>query len=476
MKMGSLRGRFILSHILPLLLVTPFMGIALIYLLESQLILPNIATHLQRQANLIIEFTGNNPTLWHDPAQAQATVARFQPILSARLALLQADGTLLASGDPADAGAIGRRIQEIDLASAQTGESRVTTHYSTDLQADVADVLIPVVTDGRMVGMVRLSQPFSSTVQERFQRVRTFVIWVLAPGLLLGIGAALLLAGLLQRPLQAVTQGIGQMASRPTAAGDESSLVLLPEQGPDELRLLVRSFNQLRSNLHQVETERRQLLGNLLHELGRPLGALRSAIDALLNGATEDPRLRHSLLHGIDGEIQRLQRILNDLTLLYQEDIERQTLNRRPVRLHDWLILTLVHWRHHAEQKGIQWQEEVPANLPILSIDPDRLGQVLGNLLSNAVKFTPPGGAITVAVAAATDEVRLSIKDSGPGIPHHEQIHIFEPFYRGATRPARGMGIGLTIARDLAEAHNGDITVESSPGEGAIFTIHLPVG
>jgi signal transduction histidine kinase len=474
--MNSLRGRFILSHILPLLLVTPLMGIALIYLLESQLILPNIATHLQRQASMLVEFTGDHPNLWRDPAQAQAMVARFQPRLSAHLALLQADGTLLASGDPADAGVIGQRIQEIDLAPAQTGEIHMTTHYSTDLRADVADVLMPVVTDGQMVGMVRLSQPFSSTVQERFQRVRTFVIWVLAPGLLLGIGAALLLAGLLERPLQAVTQGIGQMTSRRTAVGDEPPLALLPEQGPDELRLLVRSFNQLRSNLHQVETERRRLLSNLLHELGRPLGALRSAVDALLNGATEAPRLRHSLLHGIDGEIQRLQRILNDLTLLYQENIEGQTVERQPVPLRDWLILTLAHWRHHAEQKGIQWQEEVPANLPILSIDPDRLGQALGNLLSNAVKFTPPGGAITVAVAATADEVRLSIKDSGPGIPHHEQIHIFEPFYHGATHPSRGMGIGLTIARDLAEAHDGDITVESSPGEGATFTIHLPVG
>ncbi|HMN62877.1 MAG TPA: ATP-binding protein, partial [Anaerolinea sp.] len=116
--------------------------------------------------------------------------------------------------------------------------------------------------------------------------------------------------------------------------------------------------------------------------------------------------------------------------------------------------------------------------LPVIQADPIRLGQAVGNLLSNAIKFTPAGGKVTVTSGAGGQEVWLRVTDSGPGIPADEQEKIFTPFFRGGQgkRFTEGMGLGLSIARDLVQAHGGRLELVSAPGEGSQFTIYLPKG
>jgi signal transduction histidine kinase len=123
------------------------------------------------------------------------------------------------------------------------------------------------------------------------------------------------------------------------------------------------------------------------------------------------------------------------------------------------------------------WQSNIPAEMPVISADPDRLAQAVGNLVSNAIKYTPPQGSITVSAGSQAGEVWLRVTDTGPGIAAEEQARIFAPFYRGpvAGRFPQGMGLGLSIARDLVTAHDGRLTVESAPGSGSQFTIWLPV-
>jgi signal transduction histidine kinase len=134
-------------------------------------------------------------------------------------------------------------------------------------------------------------------------------------------------------------------------------------------------------------------------------------------------------------------------------------------------------WREAALDKGLGWQASIPKDLSTLEIDPDRLAQVVGNLLSNAVKYTPSGGTVTVTAGTAVDEgVWIRVSDSGPGIDPEEQERIFEPFHRSqrGRRFPQGMGLGLTIARDLVVAHGGRLEVESEPGQGSHFTVRLP--
>jgi signal transduction histidine kinase len=137
----------------------------------------------------------------------------------------------------------------------------------------------------------------------------------------------------------------------------------------------------------------------------------------------------------------------------------------------------LIPWKAAAEEKQIQWQEEIPEALPSLSIDSVRMAQVVGNLLSNAIKYTLAGGAIKVMASADDTSFWFKVSDTGAGVLAEEREKIFLPFYRGDTgrRIKQGMGLGLTIARDLITAHGGELTVESTPGHGSEFVVKLPL-
>ena len=324
-------------------------------------------------------------------------------------------------------------------------------------------------SDQRVAGVVRLSYPLT-TVYARFRLLRYLVAGVLVVGLLLGALAGTALALDLGRPIQQTTQAVRQLATGQPPAS-------LPEQGPEEIRSLAQSFNTLAERLRTLEESRRRLLANLVHEIGRPLGALLAAVQALADGADQDPALRQELQAGMEAQIRRLQHLLDDLAQLHDRVLGTLELDPRPLALDEWLPAILSPWREAATQKGLEWRISIPAGLPVISADPDRLAQAVGNLVSNAIKYTPAPGNVTVSAGSEADAVWIRVSDTGPGIPAEEQERIFTPFYRGLSsgRFPQGMGLGLSIARDLVTAHGGRLTVESAPGSGSRFTIWLPL-
>jgi len=134
-------------------------------------------------------------------------------------------------------------------------------------------------------------------------------------------------------------------------------------------------------------------------------------------------------------------------------------------------------WRALAQEKRLLWEESIPGDLPIVQADPVRLAQVIGNLVDNAIKYTSAGQTVAVSVGVEDERAWIRVRDTGPGIPVKEHGLIFSPFYRGGVerRIKQGMGLGLSIARDLARAHSGEITLESAPGQGSCFTFWLPL-
>ncbi len=467
--LSSLRSRLILSHLLPLLVIIPLMGIALVYVLETQVLLPNLSNDLLTQARLVSEIAMDQPDLWSDSARAQAFVARVTPRLTARLMLLDSHGRLLASSDPADAAQIDQLFNHQDLPSVLSGQQSVRMSYSQRMHSEVADVLVPVTgAGGQVLGVVRLTHQLVN-VYELFLHLRYLTTGILVVGLILGGAIGMVLALDLERPLQRVTQAVDQLA-------EGRSLSPLPIEGPEQVRLLLRSFNTLVDRLRTLEQNRRQLLANLTHELGRPLGALHSATQALLGGADQDEALRRELLVGMDDEIGRLTRLLDDLSRLREQLTGELELSKRPVALSEWLVHLLAPRREAAREKGLQWHESVPLDLPALEIDPDRLAQAVGNLVSNAIQYTPAGGVVSVKAGLDDERVWLRVSDTGPGIARAEQARIFTPFYRGQAgrRFPQGMGLGLSITRDLVIAHGGRLELESALGSGSDFTIWLP--
>jgi two-component system sensor histidine kinase BaeS len=466
----TLRRRFILSHMLPLLVVLPLMGIALIYVLETQVLLDSLSRELRGQVGLITDIASQNPDIWTDPTQAQYFVSHISLHLEARVMLLDPDGRLLASSDLTDASRVGEVMDITGWDSILNGQIVERNLYSQSLHTEIVDVLAAVIGPGQQVlGVVRLSHQLIS-VFDRFLRLRYLIASVLFGGLLLGAATGLILALNLEHPLSQATEAVARLAS-----GDP--LALVPERGPKEIHQLLRTVNTLVERLDWAEKARRQLLANLVHELGRPLGALHSAIDALLAGADGDAALRHELLVGMNQEIGHLRRLLDDLAGFHDQVLGVLELRLEATNLGQWLADLLPPWRQDALAKGLQWKTDISPGLPTITVDPDRLAQALGNLLSNAIKYTPGRGVITVSAGVDQQEVWMRVSDTGRGITAEDQERIFAPFYRShpGRRFPQGMGLGLGIARELIAAHGGRLEVESIPGLGSHFTIRLPL-
>jgi two-component system sensor histidine kinase BaeS len=468
--LATLRRRLILSHALPLLVIIPLVGIALIYVLETSVILPKLAEELAGEAALIARLTRKQPDLWGDRAQVQAFVSELSQDLIARIMLLDSEGRLLASNDPADENRLGQRLDSPGLTTALAGEVSTATAYSRNLHAEVADVWFPVLdSDQQVVGVIRLSHRLG-TVQDQLMRLRYLTTGVLVVALVLGTALGLLLALNIERPVNQATRAIWNLASG-------QHLTLLVEEGPQDTRLLLRAVNSLVGRLRSLETARRQLLANLVHELGRPLAAMQAGIRALRGGATADPELSQELLDGMDQEVERLSHLLDDLAQLHDQVLGTLELDREPIPLAKWLPQVLATWRAAAHSKGLTWEVRVPTDVPTLEADSDRLARALGNLLSNAIKYTPPGGTVTIEADVEDGEVWIQVSDTGPGIAPEDLARIFTPFYRGhpTTRFPQGLGLGLTIANDLVIAHGGRLEVESTLSHGSRFIIRVPL-
>jgi signal transduction histidine kinase len=466
----TLRQRSILSHVLPVAIIVPLMGMALIYVVERHVFLDALTAGLRGQALLAAQNAQKMPDLWRDPSQARAFVAEIAQSVEARAMLLDPQGRLLASSDAADANRLGQQVQVADWASIAAGEPSTQTAYSQRLQEEIVDAFAPVRGgDRQVVGVIRFSHNLS-TVYERFLRLRTLIAGVMVGGLLLGALAGLFLALNLERPLQQLNEAVSQLVRSEQAPP-------LPENGPQELAHLKHSVNLLVERLHSLEQTRRHLLSNLVHELGRPLGALESAIQALLGRSGRDEAVRQELLEGMHGQVGRMRRLLDDLVGLHGQALGTLELQRAPTGISQWLTRSLPPWREAARAKDVHWQASVPDGLPTLDVDPDRLGQALGNLLSNAVKYTPARGSVSVAAGVDRNTVWIRVSDTGPGIAPEEQERVFTPFYRSQTdqRFPQGMGLGLSIARSLVAAHGGWLELQSAPGTGSHFTIRLPL-
>lgn len=466
----SLRSRLLLSHILPSLIITPLMGIALIYILESQLLLPDISKELIGQANLLAETTRGQEQIWSSPESAQALLDRVSTGLTARAMFIAKDGKLIASSDPADQDRLNQVLVVPGLEQASLGQTYANTRFSQRMDSEVIDVFVPVLSAGQSVsGIVRLSHRYSTVVEEII-RARNWILGVMLLALLAGIFLGLWIAVSISRPLSKVTQTINDL----THSRQRRSLAV---NGPSEIQQVLLAVNYWMQSVDNLESNRRRLLANLVHELGRPIGALYAAIQALQRGAKNDPNLMDELLTGMVSETDGLRRLIDDLAELHDQDIGSLELALQDLPLSDWLPRGIAPWKSAAEQSRLEWQEVIPQDLPQIQADPLRLNQIIGNLLANAIKYTPAGGKITITAWVEEPRVKIRVSDTGLGIGPDEQDKIFLPFYRGspAGKFQQGMGLGLSIAQNLAAAHGGWIELDSLPGRGSDFTLNLPL-
>jgi histidine kinase len=264
-----------------------------------------------------------------------------------------------------------------------------------------------------------------------------------------------------------------QMASRRIADGHYEERVEIT--GEDELADLGQSFNQMAYALDQVEVRRRQLIGDVAHELRTPLSNLKSVMEALQDGVL--PAEPQTFLN-VERELNRLQRLVLDLEELSRAEAGQIPLQLESVNPVTFVNATVDRLRLQYDDKGVKLRPEAATVIPDVLADQARMTQVMLNLLGNALQYTPAGGEVVVSVSADKQSVFISVQDTGIGLSADTLPHIFERFYRVDTSRSRvggGSGIGLTISQHLVEAHGGTLAADSAGlGQGSTFVVTLP--
>ncbi|WP_078556362.1 cell wall metabolism sensor histidine kinase WalK [Bacillus alkalicellulosilyticus] len=227
----------------------------------------------------------------------------------------------------------------------------------------------------------------------------------------------------------------------------------------------------------KIEQERREFVANVSHELRTPLTTMKSYLEALEDGALQDPELAPKFITVTQTETERMIRLVNDLLQLSKIDSKDYQLTLTKINFHEYLNRIIDRFEIIAKERDITIKRKFPHTLTQVEIDKDKIHQVVDNIISNAMKYSPEGGSITISLVQQGKQVRLGISDEGVGIPRESHKKIFERFYRVDKARARnigGTGLGLAIAKELIQAHGGEIWVQSSYGKGTTIYFTLP--
>ena len=261
---------------------------------------------------------------------------------------------------------------------------------------------------------------------------------------------------------------IGALIDATRRLGEGETGVRIPITEPGPLAAVSGSFNRMAARLEEEDERRRRLLADLGHELRTPLTVIRGEIEAVLDGL-HDPE---SLSNVID-EVDLMERLLEDLRVLTLAEAGRLQLHREPTDIEAVIGDVVASFSTALEARNVTSHFEVDPEMGELEVDPYRLRQVLSNLVSNALNQMQEGGTLEVSAHLGQGVVRIEVADSGPGIPPDRLEKVFERFVKSGD--STGSGLGLSIVRDLVEAHGGTIGASNRPEGGAVFTILLPV-
>jgi len=300
-------------------------------------------------------------------------------------------------------------------------------------------------------------------------------------GLIAGLtGAALLFSGLIasmRRPLEELVEASGRLA-----AGDLNTRVKIG--GLSETASLGAAFNEMAAELQrragerdQLETMKDEFVLTASHELRSPLTSVQGFAELLMLERDKLSPQQADTVEIILDNTRHLVRLLNDLLDLARSDAGRLTIKPSPTDVASLVEDPVRTMLSQTQAKHQSLTQEIQPALPHVSVDRDRIRQVLVNLLTNAHEYCPEKASIHVAATGNGDGVELSVSDNGPGMAADQLEHIFERFTRGdagLTQHVGGTGLGLAISKSLVELHGGRLAVKSTPGEGSIFHVWLP--
>lgn len=457
-------------------LVTVLLGLGVAGLLMSFFAREYI--YESKEEELLRKAKRVNLAIQHTPVMNDKTVellAFLDQSFDTRIWVFDRNGQILATSMK-DEVFIGKSVASSIVERVTQGQNAVTELRFEGLNDPMLSVVVPWGVGDQIYGGIVLHAPIEG-IEHTFSQMRETILWATLFGILLSTAMVSYLSWSISRPLQRIERaaaeiGMGRYEKR------------VEVDSHDEIGDLAATINRMAEKLEMVEQERRHLeqvrndfLANVSHELRTPLTAMQGFLEALQDGLVTDEAARRRYYQVLYQESMHMNRLVEDLMELMKLESNEVTLSRYPVNAVDMLQKTALVFRPEAEEKGTAIETVAPAEpVPPVLADPDRLTQILNNLVKNAVKFTE-NGTITLSAQPDGPYVKLTVSDTGIGIPECDIDRIWERFFkadRGRSRKNKGAGLGLAIVKELVTLHDGRIAVESRPGEGTSFFVWLP--
>ncbi len=458
----SLRLRLTLWYTIILTAVIAFFGVA-VWVILSISLTRQIDQRLQQTATQVLSNTaivfqqGISFVEIPEPDTFQA-VGLYVQVLNHKGILQGASRNLRDISDPLDPAAV----------STEPGETMTREVIAHGVRLRV--LTVPVAVQNQLIGYLQVGASL-----QQLDDARNQLLFVLLGGGAASVVVSFVIGSLTARralrPLEDVTQAALQI----TRADDLSRRI--PEVGSpgDEVGRLVVAFNSTLERLERLFNAQRQLLQDISHELRTPLTVIRGNLDLLRRMGSTDTES----ISAMQDEAGRMSRLVGDLMTLAQAESGTLPMASEPVEL-DTLLLEIYREARVLAGNRIDLRL-VEEDQATVSGDPDRLKQVLLNLVGNALKYTPEGGEVRLGLRRVGDWARVTVADSGPGIPDDDLPYIFDRFYRvdksrrREDRSTVGAGLGLAIALWLVESHGGRVEVSSRLGKGSTFDVWLPM-
>ncbi len=400
---------------------------------------------------------------WYSEGERAALEAHFNRAGSDRNAFFV---RLIYPQQPAIVVNLPNGAKELDLPSLERVMVNQVIEWQTASARSRKSAWLVATTrlpDGSKLQVGKTTEAMSALLSQ----FRAIFGWVALVALTLGLAGGALLTRQALAPIRHLIAAVQNVI----ATGRMNERMPLPEAN-DEISHLARLFNKMLEKNDALIRGMREALDNVAHDLRTPLTRLRGTAELALEGEPDAAKCRDALLDTME-ESDRVLTMLNTLMDISEAETGLMKLDLQPLPLADLVTAVVELFEFVAEEKHIAVITAIAPGLRCTA-DRNRLQQVLVNLLDNALKYTPDGGRVEISAEAREQETVIAVQDTGVGIPPEEIPRIWERLYRGdKSRSQRGLGLGLSLVRAIINAHGGTIDVQTVPGQGSTFTIHL---
>jgi signal transduction histidine kinase len=465
MMTATLRSRLWLGYLLLTVLILGAFLVGLIYILNGSTILYRQVVEKLDSTQAVLVSGLNNAGISGDE-KVSAYLSKNLSDESIRVLLISPTGDTLF--DSAQEGTV--KLRWLRLAAMKKNAAQNTAGITRDYANRVWIFVATKVENSPnflVVASIRNNLSLRFLFSDPMMRlVFRVVIWAMLVSFLL----TLLMDRWIARPIRNMAQQAANLAFE--------NGKLLQVEGIREVQDLALALNKMSCKVQESRQSQRDLVSDISHELKTPLTSIQGFSAAIMDGtASTHEEVVHSA-EIISSESQRMLGMVNELLTLARLESKVEKLELQLTDLQPLINGIVEKLKFNAQKNEVSLSAKLPSSL-MVQVEPEKITQVFINLVENAIKFTPPGGEVTIPGDKDDKEVRIMIADTGMGIAAAELPKIFNRFYQvdrsRKSNAGKSSGLGLTIAREITRIHGGDISVESIPGKGTTFTVHLPL-